>query len=610
MNGWRLRMGAALVVLALAAVGGRARAQEKAPEREQEKATLVVASAPSGAEVHLDGKLLGRTPLEAQVEVPEDGRNIEFHVVLLDHAPARRVARLRPGAQTRVARVNLREQAWCPLRFEGVDSAGWEIRAVGGYASTVVDPPHVAALAPGTSVLSLVRAGWLLPPIEIESEVGREIVLDLSDWERPLPRLDLSEEPGAGDLRLDGRPVADGAVVPPGEHRWQRAARGAVETVHVEAGPWLRPPRRYAPREPLDLALAWLASHQSPDGRWDADGFGSDCGCSGRGGAAHDVGVSALALQALLVGGSTQHGGPHREAVKRGLDYLLSVQDESGMIGPREGRSFSYGHALASIALFEAYGRTGDVALRGPCRRAADAIAALKNPYLAWRYGVRDGDNDTSVTVWMVCAAHAATQVGLRLDPEVLVGPASWLLKLTAPDTGHTGYQRRGFDSADRLRPDFRGVREKEPEGYPEPVEDSLPLTAGACVARVLIDDALAALDARPHWMSGPAGQVPEIHERALAEVADQWTSVPVPRGGVTDLGFLYFGARALRGGGVSGRGLWRDNLRELPAALQDTSDAHTRGSFAPKCRWGREGGRVYATALAALTLEIAYREP
>ena len=32
------------------------------------------------------------------------------------------------------------------------------------------------------------------------------------------------------------------------------------------------------------------------------------------------------------------------------------------------------------------------------------------------------------------------------------------------------------------------------------------------------------------------------------------------------------------------------------------------RGSWAPLDRWGMQGGRIYSTALAVLTLEVYYR--
>ena len=36
--------------------------------------------------------------------------------------------------------------------------------------------------------------------------------------------------------------------------------------------------------------------------------------------------------------------------------------------------------------------------------------------------------------------------------------------------------------------------------------------------------------------------------------------------------------------------------------------DRHVKGSWDPKGAWGREGGRVYSTAMMALTLEVLFR--
>ena len=50
--------------------------------------------------------------------------------------------------------------------------------------------------------------------------------------------------------------------------------------------------------------------------------------------------------------------------------------------------------------MFEAYGMTRNPRYKKPAQNALDFIAMARNPYFAWRYAPRSGDNDTSVTGW------------------------------------------------------------------------------------------------------------------------------------------------------------------------------------------------------------------
>ena len=65
---------------------------------------------------------------------------------------------------------------------------------------------------------------------------------------------------------------------------------------------------------------------------------------------------------------------------------------------------------------------TGSAIYKGSAQKALDFIALARNPYFAWRYGVKPGDNDTSVTGWMMMAlperqAHQRGRRRERRDP-------------------------------------------------------------------------------------------------------------------------------------------------------------------------------------------------
>jgi len=97
----------------------------------------------------------------------------------------------------------------------------------------------------------------------------------------------------------------------------------------------------------VDLALEWLKNHQSPDGRWDADGFDAQCKlnkCPHPGESVYDPGLSGLALLCFLGAGETHQSGNYKDTVKEGLKYLKNIQDTEGCFGPRTSQHFQYNH--------------------------------------------------------------------------------------------------------------------------------------------------------------------------------------------------------------------------------------------------------------------------
>ncbi len=335
-------------------------------------------------------------------------------------------------------------------------------------------------------------------------------------------------------------------------------------------------------------ALVWLKNHQAPKGMWDADGFSSMCKlnvCDGPGNAMNDVGLTGLALLCFLGAGYTHEGGAFRDTVKEGLRYLIEVQDEQGCFGEPVGQHFVYNHACAALAMVEAYGMTQAKALREPAQRGIDFVLAAQNDYGAWRYSVPpDGDNDTSVTGWMIMVLKSGAMAGLRIDTAALENALSFIDQVTDPVTGRTGYTDAG-QRPSRL-PSVMGRF---------PAERSESLTAVGMVARIFAGRTLE--------------RDPMISKGAdlLVNQLPSWD----PAGGAIDFYYWYYGTLAMfQVGGAR----WEKWNQALKTALLDRQRLDQRedeyGSWDPLDPWALEGGRIYSTALNCLSMEVYYRYP
>jgi len=161
----------------------------------------------------------------------------------------------------------------------------------------------------------------------------------------------------------------------------------------------------------VDGALHWLATHQEPDGMWDADKHG--------GAATADVGVSGLALLALMGGGNTTRKGQYRRNVLRGVQALIRVQNKEGGIASGGGKVNMYCHSIATIALCEAYGRARDERVGLAARLATNFLCKAVNPDGGWRYTPNCGQSDMSVSAWCIQALKTAKLARIRFDHAV-----------------------------------------------------------------------------------------------------------------------------------------------------------------------------------------------
>lgn len=214
-----------------------------------------------------------------------------------------------------------------------------------------------------------------------------------------------------------------------------------------------------------------------------------------------------------------------------------------------------YCHAMATLALCEAYALTGEPRLRRPVDRARDG--------LAWRYQPGAPDGDTSILGWVVLAFKSAKVVGIEVPPTIPRGALKWLDRVA--DGNHKGLAR------------YR----------PEKPAPSATMTAEAWVCRQFLGT------------GGPGPVSTEAAEYLLAHSPDR---APL------DFYYLYYGTLAMYQHGGDPWYRWNAVSRDLIVNRQRAT-GHSAGSWDPdESDWGSYGGRIYCTALATLSLEVYYR--
>jgi len=319
----------------------------------------------------------------------------------------------------------------------------------------------------------------------------------------------------------------------------------------------------------VERALAWLARHQEPDGRWDAKKW--------EGTMKTDAGVTGLALLAFLGAGYTETGGKYREAVRKATDWIVKQQAADGAIGRgsegTEPNGVGYHHAICGLALAEAYGMTGSGRLRGPAQKAVDySVKSHQIKGSGWRYVPgQAGGADLSVTGWFVMQLKSARIAKLNVPPGGLQGALIFTEKVS-DQYGKCRY-----------KPDWLS---------PNPTMTSVGMLV------------------RLYTGSRPGDAKVSGGANYLLKNLPVWGE----NGVGVDMYYWYYGAMTMFQ--VRGRP-WKKWNAAMTGALvpnqrtggpTDGTKEDLDGSWDPVGAWATRGGRVYATAVGALCLEVYYR--
>jgi len=324
-------------------------------------------------------------------------------------------------------------------------------------------------------------------------------------------------------------------------------------------------------RTAVDSALRWLALHQESDGswsahKWDAEDVRPD-GTGGskvtEGGDGNKCGMTAFALIAFMGGGHNLRRGEYRASVIRGIEWLMSQQDKSSGYVSKN----MYEHAISTIALCEALGRSPDERVGLAARKAVDACVLSVAKDGGWRYTPNAPESDVSVTSWFLQALKTAKLANIKFDHTVFSKGLTYIDQATdkaalADSSGAVGYQ----PSEDL----------KQGNGTPA-------LTCAGMVIR---------------QFNGMGVKHP-----LLCRGAELTRQLPPDWEKRKDFYYWYYATYAMHNMGGEHRLWWNRRIRDTLLDHQ-SKRGHQAGSWNPKDeKWGKS--RVYTTALGALCLEV-----
>jgi hypothetical protein len=320
----------------------------------------------------------------------------------------------------------------------------------------------------------------------------------------------------------------------------------------------------------VEDGLDWLARHQRMDGAWSLD-YHEQCqgnACSFHPVMSTDTGATGLALLPLLGAGYIHTvKSRHQDSVRRGIMWLVEHQQPDGNLftGP-PGMAYMYSHAIATMALCEAYGLSQDPRLKQPAQRAIRFINEAQDPTTGgWRYFPGQA-GDTSVFGWHIFALRSGRGAGIAVPRNVLNGCKRYL-DMAAADQHRITYAYQPGRGA------------------------SAVMTAEALLSRQLM---------------GWERKYPPLVKGA-SEIAQHLQTYDQ-----RNIYYWYYATQLLHNMKNKDWENWNLKVREGLIALQVKDGTCANGSWDPDLPvadvWGQRAGRVFTTSLSILTLEVYYR--
>lgn len=313
-------------------------------------------------------------------------------------------------------------------------------------------------------------------------------------------------------------------------------------------------------------AVAFLRAQQQADGAI-SDG-------------PYPTALTALSVIALLaVGHLPDDPTPEGQALAKALAFVLKEdrQDQhTGYYGAADD-SRMYGHGIVTLMLAETLGMGADAPQDALIRQRLDKAVALilaaqaqkkpdnTPPFGGWRYLPDAADSDLSVTVWQVLALRAARNAGLEV-PKQPIADAVRYIKSCYQSARHT-------------------------DGTPQNRKSGFAYQPGNAPTYAMAAAGLLALQVCGEY------DAPEVRG-----AADWLLDCQRDR----NVDFFYYGTYYYAQGMYQCGGKYAEQAAKIvPEMLRGAQNPD--GSWQANVGNEQKAGRVYATAMALLSLSVAY---
>jgi prenyltransferase beta subunit len=179
-------------------------------------------------------------------------------------------------------------------------------------------------------------------------------------------------------------------------------------------------------RQAVSRGLRFLVNSQTDDGAFGSAEY------------ERNLAVISLAGLAFVSAGHLPERGPYGKHVSLMVDFVMRHAQETGVIGSRESndRGPMYGHGFSTLFLAQVFGVSRQKGLRAVIENGVKLIVRTQNDEGGWRYEPQKGDADISVTVCQVLALRAARNAGLYVPPATIDACRRYVTALQNSDGG------------------------------------------------------------------------------------------------------------------------------------------------------------------------------
>ncbi len=181
-------------------------------------------------------------------------------------------------------------------------------------------------------------------------------------------------------------------------------------------------------KKACERALKWLSKKQNIDGSWSDSAY------------QRNTAITAFSLLAFMSQGNLPQKGQYAPEVTKGVNFLIASQRDDGYVVGSSGGNM-YCHGMATLALAELCGSTGDNKVKAALTKAVNLIEKTQNFQGGWRYQPQPSDADISITIMQVMALRAAYNAGLELKKDTIEKAIKFIETCYHAPTGGFTYQ-------------------------------------------------------------------------------------------------------------------------------------------------------------------------